>query len=102
MFCMDDNQVESANTLFFDGIMSAEIISTKKTKSPEEIAQLAVDYNYIDVSNQLSTHSVKPNDKLLLIDFGTSLPVEINRQLAYLIPALSAFSIFDIIAACTY
>jgi len=101
LFSMDENLVESANTLFFDGIMSAEIISVKEIMSATEIAQLAINYNYIDASNQLPTN-IKPNGKPLLLDFGTSSLAEINRQLVHLAPALCTFSIFDIIAACTY
>lgn len=102
LFSLDGNQVESAQTLFFDGILSGEIVSVKKNISPTEIAQLVMKYNYVDVTDRLPANDIISTGKPLLLDFGTTSSYEINYQFERLAPALSAFSVFEIIAACVY
>jgi len=102
LFSLDDNAVESAQTLFFDGILSRGFVSLKENKYPETTGLLLADYLYVDFSSVLPVTKIMPTDKPLLLDFGTSSPDEINRKLEILAPALTLFSVFDIIAACVY
>lgn len=99
LFNLDENVVETAQTLFFDGILSAEIISVKEHVS--YLGSLVPEYNYIDLSCGIPTEIVA-SEKPLLLDFGTHSPERINQILAELTQALSAFSMFEIIAACCY
>lgn len=98
LFSLDDNNVESSGTLFFDGIISSEILSLKaRNVTP---ADLSV-YNYFDLSNELPT-VIEATDKPLILDFGTDSNEKISHKLQALAPILEKFSIFDIIAACCY
>jgi hypothetical protein len=99
---LDTHNAEPANTLFYDGILSAGIISVKQNKLPDKNAQLLLNYNYIKVTDQLLNKNIKSGTKPLLFDFNTDSVIEINRHLKHLTPALTEFSIFEIIAACTY
>jgi hypothetical protein len=102
IFSLDDGIVESANTLFFDGILSAEIVSLKQSGATHLSEKLMVDYQYIDISEEIPTKEIAPGSKPLILDFGTDSPLQINESLAQLAPLLSTFSVFEIIAACTY
>jgi hypothetical protein len=99
LFSLDENNVESAQTLFFDGIISAEIISVKENTVLSE--KIISDYQYVDVSIEFPSkivHSGKP----LLLDFGSNSVEKISRTLKVLALIFDAFSAFEIIAACTY
>lgn len=102
IFSLDDGIVESANTLFFDGILSAEIVSLKHSGATLLSEKLFDDYQYIDISEEIPTKEIAPGLKPLILDFGTDSPLQINESLTQLAPLLSSFSIFEIIAACTY
>jgi hypothetical protein len=102
IFSLDDGIVESANTLFFDGILSAEIISLKQFGINNLNEKLVNDYQYIDISDELPKQKIIPGSKPLLLDAGTDSILLINKLLAQLAPALSSFSIYEIIAACTF
>lgn len=101
-FSLDDNHVESAHTLFFDGIITGEIRSIKQHRTSEEINRIASDYQYLDVFDNLPDFEIAASNKPLMLDFGTNSIEEINRRLTGLIPVLGEFSIFEIIAACVY
>lgn len=98
---LQTEQVETANTFFFDGIISAEITSLKQHLSASQIAELSYKYNYVDLS---ATDIIQIEDgKQLLIDFGTNNPEIINQILknkAHLICGLDAFQF--IAASCYY
>lgn len=102
IFSLDDGIVESANTLFFDGILSAEIVSLKQSSANYLNEKFIDSYQYIDISEKLPTKEIIREPKPLLLDFGTDSFVQINKLLTQLTPALSSFSIFEIIAACTF
>lgn len=101
-YCLDDNSVESAQTLFFDGIISAEIISLKLNCDSRDIAKLRDKYCYYDFSEQVFAFEYDNNDKPLLLDFGTNSIAEINLKLANLAQINSTISIVDLIASCVY
>jgi hypothetical protein len=97
-FSLDDNHVESSQTLFYDGIISAEIMSFKEQASTTENLS---EYNYYDLSDKLPT-SIEATERPLILDFGTNTNKEISTKLQSMAPALEVFSIFEIIAACCY
>jgi hypothetical protein len=98
LFSLDNNRVESSQTLFYDGIISSEIISLKERSI---IIKELSDYNYIDLSGELPT-TIEVTNKPLILDFGTNSNEKVTRVLQMLTPILEAFSIFEIIAACCY
>jgi hypothetical protein len=102
IFSLDDGIVESANTLFFDGILSAEIVSLKQSGATLLSEKVMDDYQYIDISEEIPTKEIASGSKPLILDFGTDSFLQINESLAQLAPLLSTFSVFEIIAACTY
>lgn len=102
LFSLDDNAVESAQTLFFDGILSSEIISVKQNVESGKIKELVRDYNYFDLSVEPLSFAIEMNDKPLLIDFGTNSMNEVNSRLAKLAQLNGEFPIFDLIASCVY
>ena len=102
IFSLDDGIVESANTLFFDGILSAEIVSLKQSGVTHLSEKVIGDYQYLDISDEIPTTEIDPGSKPLILDFGTYSFLQINKLLAQLAPLLSSFSIFEIIAACTF
>jgi hypothetical protein len=101
-YCLDDNSVESAQTLFFDGIISTEIISLKLNCSSRDIAKLTDKYRYYDLSEQVFAFECNNNDKPLLLDFGTNSIAEINLKLTNLAQINSTVSLVDLIASCVY
>lgn len=102
LFSLDNDRVESSHTLFFDGIISAEVISVKQHTNASDIIQLTSAYHYLDCSEEVPIQKIVPAEKPLLIDFGANSPTEINSLLKRIIPLLTAFSIYDLIASCTY
>ena len=102
LFSLDENNVEPSQTLFFDGILSAEIISIKQSALSLNFETLVSNYNYFDFSYEITSDVIKPTDKPLVLDFGTNSLDRINLLMYQLDAVLSTFTIFEIIAACTY
>jgi hypothetical protein len=102
IFSIDENPVESAQTLFFDGIISSEIVSLKQNIPDEKLVDLVQNYNYFDFSNEIEIYDILPINKPLVLDFGTNLLEEINFKITKLAAKFSNFPIFDLIAACVY
>jgi len=100
LFSLDNQRVESAHTLFLDGIVSTQFTSLKMIMSPSEICHLTEDYYYIDVcaDNIMPTRSHQP----LILDFGSINAVEINSRLPKLESLIPHYSLYKIIAACVY
>lgn len=101
IFSMNNGHVEAANTLFYNGILSSEIISLKQHLNTEELNKIISAYQYVDVLEQ-QTPIQFSKDKPLLIDFGTNNPEEINRIIEDFVGIIGSTSIYKIIAACTY
>jgi hypothetical protein len=101
-FSLDDGNVEASQTLFFNGVVSAEIVSLKQNGLSESLTSQLINYEYFDLSGDIPFISIKKTDRPLVLDFGTNSPEKINILLPQCFPFISAFSIFDIIAGCTY
>ncbi len=102
IFDLNDANVESSHTLFFDGIISAPVVSISSHCVADKILELTTNYHFIDFTKEIPTKEILPNGKPLLIDCGTENPLEINALLPKLSIVLSAFSVFEIISACVF
>jgi len=102
IFGLDESLAESAQTSFFNGIISSEFISLKQNLNEAILAKLCADYQYIDLSDELILKPVISLNKPLILDFGLNNIDQINKKIDVLLSVLTGFSITDIIAACTY
>jgi hypothetical protein len=102
VFSLESQQVESAQTLFYDGIISKGVVSLKQQISPTNIPDLVAGYQYIDLSTRPLRDVIHPSPMPLILDFGTSVPEELNPLLQFYFPLLKQFTMFEIIAATVY
>jgi len=102
IFDLNDGHVESAHTLFYDGIISAPVVSISSHCVADKILELTDNFHFVDFTKEIPTKEIIPNGKQLIIDFGTENPLEINALLPKLSIVLSAFSVFEIVSACVF
>jgi len=102
IFSLDNGNVETAQTLFFDGILSSDIVSVKQHIGHEKSSNRLGDFQYLDFSESLPSYKIEQAGKPLIMDFGIYLPDRVNTLLPRLATILTSFTIFEIIAACTY
>lgn len=93
-------QSETHNTLFFDGIITNGIVSLKTELSDIELRKLKSSYNYFDFSkpDNFKLEPLKP----LLIDFGTSDTVIINKILKKYFELFLEIDIFQFLNGCCF
>jgi hypothetical protein len=101
IFSLNEANAEPEHTLFFNGILSAEIISLKQNTGSVSMVLLK-DSMYLDLSMGVRSNVKRQKNKQLILDFGTNSPEIINILLPHVIPFLKEFSIMEIIAASTY
>lgn len=97
---LQHQQTETAHTLFFDGLISAGIVSLKSEISDCEINAIKNDYNYIDLS--ANTNTSFTSNKPLIIDFGTKDYHLINKILSENYSLFQSINMYKIISGCTY
>ena len=102
IFSLDEGNVETANTLFYDGILSSGIVSLKQNVPAEKVPNLINGYQYFDISDTHFSLDIKLTDKPLILDFGTARTDKINALLPCLSQLLPYLSVFEIIAASTF
>ena len=102
IFSLDESSVESAHTLFYDGILSAEVISISQLAKETDLSDSLRKFEYLNMTNSLPTNIIQKTEKLLVLDFGINAIDEINSKLTILAPLLETYSVLEIIAACTY
>ena len=102
IFSLDESYVESAHTLFYDGIISSEIVSLKQHVSREKIAELTADYCYVDASEDNFSEKIINHANPIILDFGGLTLKEINRKLAEIAQQCSSIPVFDVIAGCVF
>lgn len=102
IFSLDESQVESAHTLFYDGIISAEMVSLKQHVSREKITELTADYCYVDASEDNFSEKIINHVNPIILDFGGLTLKEINRKLAEIAQQCSSIPVFDVIAGCVF
>ena len=100
IFSLLDSMVESAQTFFYDGVISSRIVSLKQKLIKEQFTEIREKYNYVDFSEKGSIVDFT-DEKPLIIDFGTENTEEVNLILQK-ISALPDLSLFEFIAACVY
>ena len=93
---------EPAQTLYYNGIISAEIVSLQNHFTPQEINELSLTYNYINISNLSTDSCVKLNENPLVIDFETNNLNEISQIINNRKNVFSKLNVFQLISACTY
>ncbi len=102
LFSLNERTAETSHTLFFDGIISGDFFSIKQHNPKLKMAEFTSDYHYLDFSGEIPLQVIEPLGKPLILDFGTTDVAHITAKLTELYPFISLFSIFEIIAACTY
>lgn len=102
VFSLNNSRVESEKTSFYNGVISSGFISVKQNVSPDMIAELVQDYNYLDLSGEIAGIETTVSDKQLLIDFGQNTIPEINEKLKLLGKIFSEFPMLEFIQACVY
>ena len=98
VFNLTESPVEAASTLFFDGIISADIVSLKANRAIDD--DILNKYNYADLT--LDDCRIEQSEKQLILDFGHLNIAQISLLLQKQAAALSPYSIFEIISACSY
>jgi len=93
---------EPAQTLYYNGIISAEIVSLRSHFSQNEINELSLTYNYINISNLSTESCVELNENPLVIDFETNNLKEISQIINNRKNVFSKLNVFQLISACTY
>lgn len=101
-FDLQREHSETAQTLFFDGIISAEIISLKQYLSAKQIVELGERYNYMDISDNNLTEISDFSDKPFVLDFGTNDITTINNILKNRNRGFVHFNAVQLITACSY
>lgn len=91
--------VESANTLFFDGIITASPVSLKQRNINTK--QLSENWLYADLSKE-SMFDFTNISKPVILDFGSSDVSDISQIIREKHYLLEKFSIFEIFDACIY
>ena len=101
IFSLTDAKVETEQTLFFDGIISLEVVSLMKNLTELQLVEIRKEYNYVDFTVENAEINLG-TEKPLVIDFGTEKSEEINRTLLQVSHICAEISLFDFIAACVY
>lgn len=101
IFDLKSMPFETANTLFYNGIISTEIISAKHYLNETGLIKLMADRHYIDFSNHKSVLPLDANYNGI-IDFGSNNSGEINRLLKINYNFFSELRIDQFINACCY
>ena len=101
IFSLTNNQAESANTLFYNGLISTKVVSLKLKLTIEELIKIRNEYNYIDCTIVNPDIKLLPN-KRLIVDFGTEEPEEINFLLQKKYKSFECISLFNFISATVY
>lgn len=93
---------ETAHTVFYDGVISGEIISLKQYLSNDQLLEITKGIRYIDLSEINKTPYVFDKSSDLVVDFGTNNIDKINKLLKENFDSLSAITVFELINACSY
>jgi hypothetical protein len=102
LISLDEQSVEPSNTLFFDGIISTEIISLKQNQPLSEKKYISADYQLFELQMEDFDSRKIQSEKKIVLDFGTSDITEINQILLKNSVELSKLDVFEIIAGSVY
>ncbi|MDO9154186.1 MAG: hypothetical protein Q7U47_10905 [Paludibacter sp.] len=101
LIALGNQLAETSHTLFYDGIISSEIMSVKFNIGSND-ENFLNDYQHINLQLNTSDKLFKPESKPLLLDFESNDLSIINAILKEKYYLLSNFNVFEIIAGCTY
>ena len=99
---LSTRQSETAHTVFYDGVISGEIISLKQYLSNDQLLEITKGIVCLDLSEINKTPFVFDKSSGFIVDFGTNNFSEINKMLKENFDALSAITVFELINACSY
>ena len=99
---LSTRQSETAHTVFYDGVISGEIISLKECLSDDQLVEITKGMVYLDLSKWNNSSFVFERDSDLVVDFGSNNIDEINKMLKENFDTLSAITVFELINACSY
>ena len=97
---LDNTSVETAHTLFVDGMITPGLISIKENTVESSKVPDLTNFNYIDLSDGTGLPEVINTDLPLIFDFGTSNLPLVNKIIGKL--ADSGFSLPDLVNACIF
>ena len=99
---LSTRQSETAHTVFYDGVISGEIISLKQYLSNDQLLEITKGIVCLDLSEINKTPFVFDKSSGFIVDFGTNNFSEINKLLKENFDVLSVITVFELINACTY
>lgn len=99
---LSTRQSETAHTVFYDGVISGEIISLKQYLSNDQLLEITKGIVYLDLAEINKTPFVFDRSSDFVFDFGTNNIDKINKLLRENFDVLSALTIFELINACSY
>lgn len=99
---LSTRQSETAHTVFYDGVISGEIISLKQYLSNDQLLEITKGIVYLDLSEINKTPFVFDKSSGFIVDFGTNNFSEINKLLKENFDVLSVITVFELINACSY
>lgn len=102
LFAVEATNVEPANTLFLDGVISAGIVSLKMHLSAAEIKEKCVGYKYVDLTEAFDVIDWQNETEKYIFDAGTQDVSELNLLFRKILPALPAFSLNQFVAGFVY
>lgn len=102
IFSLDNTNVESSNTLFFDGIISASGVQLRREILSEKLESIKMDYQYFNLEYLENSNKITPNNKPLLLDFSSNSADIIYTLICKYADILEDFSTFDIISGLVY
>jgi hypothetical protein len=99
---LNNQQTETAQTIFYNGIISSSIISLEKRLNTEQIFLISEEYNYINLLTDFVHPDLSLNKKKLILDASTEDPQTFSFALRTNYEKLKQFGIYEIISASTY
>lgn len=99
---LSTRQSETAHTVFYDGVISGEIISLKQYLSNDQLLEITKGIVCLDLSEINKTPFVFDKSSGFIVDFGTNNFSEINKLLKENFDVLSVITVFELINACSY
>lgn len=101
LIAMDNQQTETSNTLYYNGIISSGIMPVSSIVH-NNITNHTFDFQYINLQKTNSKVIIRERNKPVILDFNTTDISAINIILKEKKSLFSHFHVFEIIAGCTF
>lgn len=99
---LETRAVETAGTIFYDGVISCSPISLSLRLTDDDISRLPEKYEYLSLKTTLAKKFKHQTDKKTIVDFGTENGEEINNLLKVNAGYLDFLDIISLIAGSVY